>query len=243
MSILHEKKSVKVSELSKKFKVTEETIRKDLAALAKEEKLTRAYGGAFIQSGVQNTVDVNIRETAYVDSKKKIARSCKNIVENGDTIFLDASTTALFIAKAIADLRLTIVTNSLLIAHFLSEIENINLIVIGGKLNRNYMAFTGQYTNNIVNQMFFDKSFISSRSVNIGQGATDSSETLSEIRKNIVKQSNECYLVVDKTKIGNVSFLKICDLSDLSGIITDKELDKNWIKEINNKKIQYIHSV
>ena len=130
--IVLEKKSVTVTELAKIFSVTEETIRRDLKQLESEGFLTRTYGGAFIQDGVENNIDLSIRETAYLKNKQAIASRCRELIHNGDSIFLDSSTTTLTIAKAINDMRLTVVTNSLMIINELCDKANIHLIAIGG---------------------------------------------------------------------------------------------------------------
>lgn len=132
--IVLEKKSVTVTELAKIFSVTEETIRRDLKQLESEGFLTRTYGGAFIQDGVENNIDLSIRETAYLKNKQAIASRCRELIHNGDSIFLDSSTTTLTIAKAISDMRLTVVTNSLMIINELCDKANIHLIAIGGQL-------------------------------------------------------------------------------------------------------------
>ncbi|HNX64525.1 MAG TPA: DeoR/GlpR family DNA-binding transcription regulator, partial [Oscillospiraceae bacterium] len=142
--ILQEKKSVVVSELAEMFSVTEETIRRDLKTFEDEGFLTRTYGGAFIQDGVQNEVELSVRETAYTDSKQLIAEKCAELVHNGDSIFLDASTTAIFIAKAICDMRITVLTNSLKVIGFLADYPNIHLITIGGLFAPNNMSFIGR---------------------------------------------------------------------------------------------------
>ena len=130
--IILERKSITVLELAKRFSVTEETIRRDFKQLEDEGFLTRTYGGAFIQDGVANNIDLTIRETAYTENKQNIAEKCQNIINNGDSIFLDSSTTALQIAKAIKNMRLTVSSNSLLIINELCEKENIHLVTLGG---------------------------------------------------------------------------------------------------------------
>ena len=141
---IQEQKSVAVSDLARRFDVTEETIRRDLKVLESQGVLTRTYGGAFIQGGAINEVDVTLRETSYVDAKRQIAAQCLQLIRNGDSIFLDSSTTALEIARAIRDMRLTVLTNSLLIADVLSHSESIRLQVIGGVLQPQSMSFLGE---------------------------------------------------------------------------------------------------
>ena len=72
----------------------------------------RSYGGAFIASGVENLVDANIRTGTYVDSKTTIAQRCRLFVKNGDTLFLDNSTTSYYIAKELQDMSTALVESS-----------------------------------------------------------------------------------------------------------------------------------
>ncbi len=241
IALLNDEKSASVSLLSEKFNVTEETIRRDLTVLEKSGRLTRTHGGAFIEVGVRNTVDVNIREMSHVKGKKKIAKACRTLIKDGDTIFLDPSTTALFVAKAISDLRLTVVTNSLLVAQELSDKDNIRLIMTGGNIIREYMCFTGQYANMILKELFFDKAFISSRSICLSAGVTDSYEGISELRKTVLSHSNESYFIGDNTKFGKVSFMKVCEISDFNAVITDKKLSDAWRDYMYENNIEYIY--
>lgn len=226
--ILTERKSITVIELSKTFDVTEETIRRDLKFLEDEGFLTRTYGGAFIQSGVENNVTVELREVAYTKSKEAIAKQCRKLIHNGDSIFLDASTTALFIARAISDMRLTVVTNSLLIIDQLTDLNNIRLVCIGGTLSRDHKAFQGNSTIQSLNDLYLDKTFMSCRSLSMEHGITDSSEAMAMIRQKLLKRSNEIYLIADYSKFDKTSFIHICDFEDLTGVVTDKVLNQEW---------------
>lgn len=228
MDIITEKKSITVTELSKKFEVTEETIRRDLKALEDDSLLTRTYGGAFIQAGVENNVNLSIREMAYVESKEIIAKRSRSLIHNGDSIFLDTSTTALFVAKAISDMRLTVVTNSMLILAQLQDCENIRLICIGGTLSRDYKSFNGAMALQSLDSFYLDKTFMSCRSLSMEHGITDSTEALATIRQKLITHSNEVYVIADYSKFNRTSFIHICDYSELTGIITDKLLLPKW---------------
>jgi DeoR/GlpR family transcriptional regulator of sugar metabolism len=227
--ILLEKKSITVTELSKIFSVTEETIRRDLKQLEDEGFLVKTYGGAFIQDGVQNEVDLSLRETAYTDSKKSIAERCMELIHNGDSIFLDSSTTALFVARSIRDMRLTVVTNSFLIIDQLKDCENIKLVVIGGSYSSKYKTFSGNAALQALDYYFVDKAFISCRSASMERGITDSSETTALLRQKIITRSNATYLIADYSKFDKNSFIHICHFSEIDGVITDKEFNSTWL--------------
>lgn len=223
-----ENKSVTVADLAKKFNVTEETIRRDLKVLEAEGVLTRTYGGAFVQSGVINEVNIAVRETFLIENKRLIANKCVNLVHNGDSIFLDCSTTAYYIAQALKNMRLTVITNSLKITNLLVSYQNIRLITVGGILDHENMSFTGKNVIDILNIYFFDVSFVSCRSLSLEHGITDSEEQKAAIRKLAIQHSNKIYVVADYSKFNKTSFIKICDFSDVDGIIVDKKLSQEW---------------
>jgi DeoR/GlpR family transcriptional regulator of sugar metabolism len=235
-----EKKSVTVSELSKLFSVTEETVRRDLKELEDEGVLTRTYGGAFIQDGVQNDIDVNIRETLYVTNKQKIATKCAASIHHGDSIFLDASTTSLFIASKIRDKRVTVITNSLKVANTLAEAESVRLILTGGMLSPQSMSFLGRSTLSSMQSFFVDKAFISCRSVSMDHGITDSNEQQAEVRQLVIKRTNKAYLVVDYTKFNKTSFTSICDFDEIDAVVVDKRLDDTWRDFLTEKNIEIL---
>ncbi len=238
--ILIERKSITVTELSKTFDVTEETIRRDLKYLEDEGFLTRTYGGAFIQTGVENNVTVELREVAYTKSKEAIAKECRKLIHNGDSIFLDASTTALFVAKAISNMRLTVVTNSLLIVNQLTDFENIRVVCIGGTYSKDHKAFQGNVTIQSLDNLFLDKTFMSCRSLSMEHGITDSSEGQAMIHKKLLQRSNEVYLIADYSKFDKTSFIHICDFDSLTGVVTDKVLSQEWKDFLLKKKTTFI---
>ncbi|MVB10104.1 putative HTH-type transcriptional regulator YdjF [Caprobacter fermentans] len=226
--LILEKKSATVSELAKLFSVTDETIRRDLRSLESEGVLLRSYGGAFVQTGVENLIDYSIRSTVYLKEKGIIAEKCRSLIQNGDVVFLDHSTTTFAIAKAVEDMRLTLITNSLPIINLLSKKENIRLIGIGGFFSLKELAFYGSKAQKALNEYYVDKSFFSCRTLSIDQGVTDSNDDLAQIRKTILQRSKECYLVADYTKFNQASFITICGYDCLSAIITDRPLSQEW---------------
>ncbi len=236
--IILEKKSITVLELAKLFSVTEETIRRDLKQLEDEGFLTRTYGGAFIQDGVGNNVDLTIRETAYTENKQNIAEKCRDIIKNGDSIFLDSSTTALQIAKAVKNMRLTVASNSLLIINELCEKENIHLITLGGTYLPDDKAFCGNITLKNLEQYYFDKVFMSCRSLSMEHGITDSHEPTASIRQNLIKRGQKIYIAADFSKFGKTSFITISDFAPITGLVTDKSLSRKWLDFLFEQNVE-----
>ncbi|XME01018.1 DeoR/GlpR family DNA-binding transcription regulator [Lachnospiraceae bacterium C1.1] len=234
---LIEKKSVSVTEIANLFDVTEETIRRDLKVMEEEGLLTRTYGGAYIKENVLSEEEVKFRETAYLDSKELIASSCLNIIQSGDTLFLDSSTTAAVLASKLKNLKLTVVTNSLMVVDQVKEMDNIHLICIGGTYSSRSKSFNGSMTLKALKGYFVDKAFISCRSLSMEHGITDSNEENAQVRQLIVKSSDKTYLIADKTKIGKTSFVQICDFEDITGLISDYSFSPDWKHFLLKKNI------
>lgn len=226
--ILNEQKSVTVLELMDIFDVTNETIRRDLLALENEGFASRVHGGAYIEGGTTNEIDVSLRRTIHPDQKQQIAAVCENLIQNGDSIFLDASATANFIADLLANYRLTVLTNSVKIIDTLSSASGISLISVGGTFDRKTQSFYGTKAMDFIRSYHVDKAFFSCRSINFKFGVMDSSEKTADIRRLIVEQSDEAFLCVDSSKFGTNSFVNICDFSALKGIITEHVPSDEW---------------
>ena len=139
---LQEEKRVVVSELSQLYSVSEETIRRDLDKLEKEGLAIKSYGGAVINEDFSIDLPFNVRKNQNVTGKQKMAEIVASLVSEGDHIFLDASTTAVFVAKALKDKeRLTVITNSMEILLELSDVSGWNIISTGGVMKDGYLAF------------------------------------------------------------------------------------------------------
>lgn len=237
---LQEKKNATVAELSGMFQVTEETIRRDLKQLESEGFLTRIYGGAYILDGVQNDVDVNLREHIYVEGKRKIAKQCIECIQHGDSIFLDASTTSLFIAKMLGSRRITVVTNSIKIVNTLVNNNNVNLVAIGGTISPRSMSALGRNAEQNISRYYFDKAFISCRSISMQQGITDSNEQQAEIRRLAIERANRVYLVVDITKFNRASFASIAGFEKIDAVVVDESPGEEWRAFLDEQEVELV---
>ena len=159
---LQAEKRVVVSELSQLYDVSEETIRRDLDKLEKEGLAIKSYGGAVINEDVSIDLPFNVRKNQNVTGKQKMAELAASLVKDGDHIFLDASTTAVFVAKALKEKeRLTVITNSMEILLELADVSGWNIISTGGVMKEGYLAFLGSKTILVVDSSKFDQTAFS----------------------------------------------------------------------------------
>lgn len=237
--LLLEHKSVTITDLSARLNVTKETIRRDLRAMEKDNELIRTHGGAYILDGVQNDLDISTRQVLKTSEKEIIAQKCDGLIQPGDIIYLDNSTTAWFIARKIASRKLTVLTTSLEIANILSKSSTIRLILIGGEFCHRTMSFSGDGAIRNLQQYFIDKVFLSCRSVSLEFGVTDTSDNSAMLHRTALQHARQKYLTVDHSKLDKVSFTSVAPLKELDGIITDTELSQEWKKCLERNQIQY----
>ena len=227
-NILLEKKSVSVAELSERFRVSFETIRRDLKALEADGVVEKSYGGAVLKERVGGNVDFKTLSHIMVDTKRRMASKAREFIKRGDCIFIDFSTTCGQIVPFLEELPINVLTNSLEVMNGLVDKKNVTLFSTGGCWDSENCAFMGNTAVHSLGQFHLDKAFISCRALSMERGISDKTEAESEIRKTIVESSNEVYLLADSTKINRVAFIKTCEFSAVKALITDKELSEEW---------------
>ena len=159
---VHLEKKVIVSELSKEFDVSEETIRRDLDKMALEGHVIKSYGGAVINEIGSIDLPFNVRWKANSVGKQKIADLISKEIKDGERIFLDASTTAVFIAKNIKQKKkLTVITNSIENLLELSDVSDWDIISTGGLLKAGSMSLLGNRAVETIGRYNADKVFLS----------------------------------------------------------------------------------
>ena len=226
MAMLDKNKVVMVSELSREMQVTEETVRKDLEKLEKQGRLCRVHGGAYLQEGYGNEIPVKVRRKIMTGEKERLAARCMELIREQESIFLDGSTTAWHLAKQLAkwEGRLTVITNSLVIATELAVNPKIRLILFGGELNHVTGSFEGQSVLAGLGECYVEKAFISSTGISLTAGITDSTRGEAEIRRQVIKQARTCIMVMDTTKIGRNAIYVVGALADIDCLVVDQPL-------------------
>lgn len=240
--LINERGSIRVSELSKRFKVTEETIRRDLEKLEKDGYLRRTHGGAVCVKDPSGDLPFLERETIHVEEKRQVAKEAVKYIEPFDRIILDSSSTAMYVAKELPDMELTVLTNSLKVGMELSTKRKINVHMTGGKLLLDSLCLIGPQAERGFSSYFVDKAFISCKGVDSNWGISDSNEFQALVKKKIIEVSDKVFLLVDHSKFGAKAFSPICQLDDIDTIITNRinsEINSfKQIKEMVKKLIQ-----
>ena len=237
VELVNEKLSIRVSELSKIFSVTEETIRRDLEKLEKENLLMRSHGGAVSLEKDQSETSYLEREITNASEKKAIALEAISLIEPGDQIVLDASTTAWYMAKELPDMPLTVLTNSIKVAIELSRKEQIRVISTGGTLLSQSLSYVGPLAERSLSMYHVNKAFLSCKGVHLDKGLSDFNELQALLKKQMMEISDETVLMVDSSKFGTRSFSQIAPLASIDTVITDSYLDDQLRRQLDEKNI------
>ena len=220
---------VLVSELSAHYGVTEETIRRDLEKLEREGYATKTYGGAIWGDSTKADLSYTVRNKTNVEAKRRIAELVSHLIVDGDHIMLDDSSTSLYIAKQLKDKKhLTVITNSIEIVMELADVKGWTIMSTGGTLKSDSLALIGHQAEQMISNFHVDKSVISCKGVDPGNGVTDSSEFHSLTKKAMLSSAREKILALDCSKFSKTSFVKIADFKDLDAVVTDQAPDVGW---------------
>ncbi|WP_407271205.1 DeoR/GlpR family DNA-binding transcription regulator [Radiobacillus sp. PE A8.2] len=238
VALVNERKSIRVTELSQTFSVTEETIRRDLEKLEKEQKLARSHGGAV---SVQQNNDIELpytqREIMNVSEKKEIALAAVKHVVKGDKIILDASTTAWYMAKALPNEAITVVTNSIKVAMELSTKKEITVISTGGTLLPESLSYVGPLAESALDTYHVYKAFISCKGLHLERGISESDEQQARIKKKMMDIADAVYIMIDHSKFGVQAFSRLSGLDAIDHIITDSKIDSNTVQQITDRSL------
>lgn len=238
--ILNKNGSIKVNDLSEYFKVSEATIRRDLQEMENRKILKRTHGGAV-------KIDITNFEPSFIDKKDEkhgqkldIAGYAASIIKDGDTIVLDSGTTTLEIAKNISAKNLTVITNSIDIAEELSNNKDLELIIAGGTLRFNTRAMVGRICENVFKYFRVDKAFIGANGISAIDGITTPNFVEAQTKKAMIGAANKVFIVADSSKFENVCLSVICEVKDVTSIITSGDIADEVISDFESKGVDIV---
>ena len=232
---------VVVGELSAEFGVSEETIRRDLEWLEQEGVAMRTYGGAVLKHSDQAPPPYATRKNTNVEGKVAIARLLAGMLQNGDTLMVDESSTALFAVRAVRHLKeLTLITNSLNILQEVSSQDSWHIISTGGRLKPDIMALVGPKALGTIQGYHVGYAVLSARGVNTQLGIADSSDEVVEVKRAMMAAADRTVLLADHRKFDRTGFVSLGRLEEIDQIITDRPPPEEWKKRLEDSEVQLL---
>ena len=218
---IKEKKFLQLEEMVQLLDSSESTVRRDLDELESEGYLRRVHGGAEVVSKLQTEESIQEKSIKNVQEKMEIAQKALSLIEDGDVIFIDAGTTTELLVELLDRRNLTVVTDSIHHAAKLVE-KNFKTIIIGGFVKQSTDASIGRAAVEQISQLNFDKAFIGMNGVDESFLTTPDMEEAA-IKKTIIENAQKTYVLLDVSKIGQVSFAKVARIDKVALITNHSE--------------------
>ncbi|MGB9754919.1 MAG: DeoR/GlpR transcriptional regulator [Roseiflexus castenholzii] len=221
MALLQRHGQISVKWCAEQLGVSEVTIRSDFALLEREGTLRRIWGGAVLDRPLWPEGSFASRLKVRAEEKERIARAAARLINDGDTVMLDASTTAYAIARQIAGRRnLTVITNGMHLALSLGAHPAITTIVIGGQVRGDTGSLTGTLAEEMLQRLHADKGFFSARGLTLAKGLTESSIPEGLLKAAMVRHVDQVIAVLDSSKLGVSSLTSFCPVEAIHRLIT-----------------------
>ena len=216
---LQEHHVVSLEKLVSLLETSESTVRRDLDELEAENKLRRIHGGAELPHSLQQEESIQEKSVKNLQEKKLLAHKAVSLIKEQDVIFIDAGTTTAFLIKELSNKDITVVTNS--IHHAVQLVEKqIPTVMVGGSVKMTTDASIGGVALNQINQLHFDRAFIGMNGVDENYYTTPDMEE-GAIKRAIIDNAKQTYVLVDASKVGQTCFAKVAPLKR-AVVITSK---------------------
>lgn len=214
---------IDINSLKDQFKVSYMTIHRDLDVLEMQGDVSRVYGGVKFQPANKPVRDLTIEERFKnnLENKLAIAKKAAGFVEPGDVVGLDASTTALHMCNYLLDMDITVVTNNIHVALQFSNSQTVNILLYGGVVRKSALTLVGPMIYDFEKNFAITRSFISAKSLCLRYGLSDITMEEAEVKKSLMRRSDEVFVLVDHSKIDTASVYTVCDIKSIDCLITD----------------------
>ena len=233
--------SVTVSDLCRKFDVSEMTIRRDLVELEAQGLLRRVRGGAVSSRGRSFEPPLLLRSGEHQAEKERIGRAAAALVQSGDSIALDVGTTTFEVARSLEGKEnLTIITPSLPIATLLASRAGIRLILTGGIVRTGEHSLIGHLAERAFSEFRVDKLFLGVGGVDLQAGLTEYNLEDALVKRAMLAAAKERILVVDASKFGRVAFASVGSLDAIDRVVTDTSVAPEIVERLRQLDIEVI---
>lgn len=230
---------VKVSDLSGRFKVSEETVRRDLEHLEQDGVVRRIYGGAVRVSGRAMELSFQKRQTRNLEQKRRIAHLAKDLIADGESVLMDSSTSCLELARSLPHMQVKVLTNSVTTVMELAE-KGVQVMSTGGTLRQNNLSFVGPIAERSLEGYYVDKVFLSCRGITLREGPTDASDLEVELKRKMLRAARRVIFLIDSSKFGQVGFCSIAGLREVHTIVTDAKVPPQSVAELQDAGVEVL---
>ena len=230
LELLRKQPGLRVPEIAHKLDISEGTVRNDLNALEEEGRLKRVHGGAVLSDHDQFQNNSFVRRyNNNASAKLAIAREAAALVKDGDSILLDASSTAYFLARELASRnKLRVMTNGFEVARELAQNTSNTVILIGGVVNNDSSSVTGLLSEQIIADMHIEKAFFSCSGFSVERGMTEVHFEEAQLKRKAIESSKQVFALIDASKFGKEDLTPFARPIQITHVFTDSSITDEW---------------
>lgn len=240
LTLLAQQGSIRTIETAALLDVTDETVRKDFEALEKRGHLIRIHGGATTPMKIREDISLTERQLRRREEKTAIAKEAVKRIQPNETIFLDASSTALAITEFLPDFHLTIVTNALDVFLSLEGRANLDLICTGGLYDARSRSYIGLLAESSLYRYNIHRMFFSCSGVHVARGISETNSRQAMFKERVIPCAEDVVLLADHSKLGQKASFFFTQISDISCLITDSQADDKITEQIKKSGVEVI---
>lgn len=239
LALLKKNGAVITSDLVKVFRVSVETIRRDLLQLEQQGRLNRVHGGAVTKTDMKPFSELPKRNLENSSLKTELSKRAVEFVAEGDVIGVDSGSTAIFFADVLKERFecLTVVTHSIDVFKRLYNHKNFTVILCGGYYKKSENAFYGSLTLAMLESVHVQKVFIFPSAVSIEHGIFDYQSELLQVQKQLIRSADDVYILADSSKFEKKALLKMSDTKKSYIYITDASLPEEIVSLYKENEI------
>ncbi len=232
---------IKVADMARTLEVTPVTIRKDLKYLEEKKLLYRTHGSASPINPIAPELNVVEKEKMKKGEKERIALAACDLIEENDSIIIASGSTVYTFAENIKPIQhLTVVTASLKVSILLNQLNNVDVLQLGGTVRKNSFSVVGEYTTRFFEDITCSKLFMGVDGIDLESGITNSNIEEAQLNKRMMHASLKTVILADSSKFGRKGFGKICNLDQVDVIITDSGISESMVKMVEDTGIELI---
>lgn len=217
------KKTVSIDELCEVFRVSKNTIRRDLNELEERGHISKVYGGVTAVTP-EDVMPLPVRSGLNLTAKNLIGQLAAREICDGDTIFIDSGSTAVNVLRHLSPRsKITVVTHSLPAMVEAAKFDDVSLISLGGVYNSATSSFVGIAAQHALSDLRISKAFLSATGVTVESGMSNTTFLEAEIKRGVVAHTSNVILIADNSKLGHDATVTFCRLQNVATFITDRE--------------------
>lgn len=241
LALLQEQPGVRVSEMARRLAVSPGTVRNDLRALAQARRLVRVRGGARLAADpAPHSPAFATRARLNQEAKERIARTAAELVHDGDSILLDASSTVYHLARFLQGRqRLSIITNGVEVALELAQNPSHTVILLGGVLRAESGSVTGLLSEALLASLHVRTAFVSCSGLTLSAGLTEVDLHEAQLKARMIACADRVVALVDATKFGRQDLTPFARLDQLAHLYTDAGLGPQWAAQLDAHGIPF----